>query len=321
MRGGVEGESDSPCAHQSCTPVPLQIYKLGLKLQLAVLSTFVYFYVYTSLKKGFSRLTKRPVTFLPNLLLASLAGVVNILVTMPLDTVVTRLQVAARGQRPSFREMVHLLWEDDQGPKQESKQSHQQGSPSPSQTFWKLARFWHGLLPALLLTSNPAINYAAYDAIKAAVPLPPGKRHHDAKQTFVIGMLSKLLATLLTYPLIRAKVMMMADTKRARHLQPHLAAAADAKDDEEAGSAGSPPHTPATLVPLSPSVLLALQEKQGLWAILAGMVHEGGVRELYVGLDGQFINTSLKNAVLLNTKDRISRVTSFLVRQFLAGGS
>jgi hypothetical protein len=171
------------------------------------------------------------------------------------------------------------------------------------------------------LTSNPAINYAAYDAMKAVIPLGPGRKHHTAKETFLIGMLSKFMATLITYPLIRAKVMMMADTKRARHLQPHLRAAQQEKEagaqESEAGllkdtDVESPPPTPSLV--LSPSLLMA-QEKQGLLEILTGMVKEGGVRELYVGLDGQIINTALKNAVLLNTKERLSRLTSFLLRQ------
>lgn len=38
----------------------------------------------------YSRVTRRPVTFLSNLLLASLAGVCNVLVTLPMDVVVTR---------------------------------------------------------------------------------------------------------------------------------------------------------------------------------------------------------------------------------------
>jgi len=288
-----------------CVPFPHQNHT-GLKLQLSVLSTFVYFYVYTTLKRGFSRIFKRPVTFLPNLLLASLAGIVNILFTMPLDTIVTRLQVAPRGQRPSFQEMVRILWKEQQQQQQQPASQKQ----ALLQTLRRLSRFWHGLLPALLLTSNPAINYAAYDAMKALIPLPPHRKHYNVKETFLIGILSKFLATILTYPLIRAKVMMMSDTKRARFLQPHLKGKKGAimgrEDDEE---------PEVSLMSLSPSLMLA-QERQGLGSILRQLVKEGGVRELYVGLDGQIINTALKNATLLNTKDRISRVTSYILRQF-----
>jgi hypothetical protein len=201
--------------------------------------------------------------------------------------------------------MVRILWEEQQ---QQQPASQKQVF---LQTLRRLSRFWHGLLPALLLTSNPAINYAAYDAMKALIPLPPHRKHHNVKETFLIGMLSKFLATILTYPLIRAKVMMMSDTKRARFLQPHLkdkGAMMGREDDEEAD---------VSLMTLSPSLMLA-QERQGLGNILRQLVKEGGVRELYVGLDGQIINTALKNATLLNTKDRISRVTSYILRQFFS---
>ncbi len=268
----------------------------GLKLQLSILSTFVYFYVYSSLKRSFARVFKRPVTFLPNLLLASLAGVVNILITMPLDTIVTRLQVAPRGQRPSFQEMVRILWEEQQQQQQQQRPASQK--QALLQILRRLSRFWHGLLPALLLTSNPAINYAAYDAMKALIPLSPQRKHHNVKETFLIGMLSKFLATILTYPLIRAKVMMMSEGKGDRK----------GGNDEEPG---------VSLMTLSPSLMRA-QERKGLGSILRQLVKEGGVRELYVGLDGQIINTALKNATLLNTKDRVSRITSYIMRHFFS---
>lgn len=262
-----------------------------MKLQLSILSTFVYFYVYSSLKRSFARVFKRPVTFLPNLLLASLAGVVNILITMPLDTIVTRLQVAPRGQRPSFQEMVRLLWEEQQQQRQPASQKQ-----ALLQITRRLSRFWHGLLPALLLTSNPAINYAAYDAMKALIPLPSQRKYHNVKETFLIGILSKFLATILTYPLIRAKVMMMSEGKGGIK---------GGKDEEPEVS----------LMTLSPSFMLA-QERKGLGSILRQLVKQGGLRELYVGLDGQIINTALKNATLLNTKDRVSRITSYIMRHF-----
>lgn len=382
------------------------VHNTGLKLQLAIVSTFVYFYVYTSLKvpttathpgrmqsqdilthiprhtytqtpqRAYARLLKRPVTFLPNLALNSLAGVANILLTLPLDVVVTRMQVAPQGkQRPTFREMVRVIWEEGGAAAARARK----GAPGPvgahEVLFWRLTRFWHGLLPALILTSNPAINYACYDALKAVVPIPPGKKRHGPREMFVIGMLSKFVATVITYPLIRAKVMMMADTKRLRappaNKQQHQqqdeeaadAAEAEAEvggfqDEEEGGataaagsamaaafsssaspttSSASPPSPTPSVGPafsspgsggagstpsaLSPSLQLMAEERQGLLEIMRQLVREGGVSELYVGLDGQIINTALKNAVLMNTKDRISRVTAFLLRRLFGAAA
>lgn len=315
-------------------------------------------------------------TFLPNLALASLAGVANILLTMPLDVVVTRMQVAPQGQqRPTFLEMVRIIWEEGGAAAARARKANGAAPGVHEVLFWRLARFWHGLLPALILTSNPAINYACYDALKALVPIPPGKKRHGPRETFLIGMLSKFVATVITYPLIRAKVMMMADTKRLRALakqQQGAAADADAEaetevggllDEEEGGAAAaagggaataataaasssSSPSSPATASAsppsptpsgpsvsspgsssagggsvLSPSLQLMAEERQGLLEIMRQLVREGGVRELYVGLDGQIINTALKNAVLMNTKDRISRVTAFLLRRLFGAAA
>lgn len=313
-------------------------------------------------------------TFLPNLALNSLAGVANILLTLPLDVVVTRMQVVPQGnQRPTFREMVRIIWEEEEdggAAAARARKGPQRPVGAHEAFFWRLTRFWHGLLPALILTSNPAINYACYDALKAVVPIPPGKKRHGLREMFVIGMLSKFVATVITYPLIRAKVMMMAGTKRLRapakqqqqqHEEDAVGAEAEAEvgelDDEGGGataaaggaiaatsSSSSPSSSPATssaspptpsgspsfsspgsgagaLSVLSPSLQLIAGERQGLLEIMRQLVQEGGVSELYVGLDGQVINTALKNAVLMNTKDRISRVTAFVLRRLFGAAA
>lgn len=54
-------------------------------------------------------------------------------------------------------------------------QTARRGQP---RSFWAVVRslasegpgsFYHGLVPGLLLTCNPAINYAAFDAMRALV--------------------------------------------------------------------------------------------------------------------------------------------------------
>ncbi|CAB1113290.1 unnamed protein product [Ectocarpus sp. CCAP 1310/34] len=98
-----------------------------------------------------------------------------------------------------------------------------------------LGRFWRGFTPSLILTCNPAINYTAFDILKAL-----WLRRRDAAATaagtvssttagasavgtsgggtdgflnpleaFLVAAAAKSLATLVTYPLIRAKVVLM----------------------------------------------------------------------------------------------------------------
>lgn len=98
-----------------------------------------------------------------------------------------------------------------------------------------LGRFWRGFAPSLILTCNPAINYTAFDILKAlwlrrrdaaAAAAGPGSRTTagasaagtsgggtegflNPLEAFLVAAAAKSLATLVTYPLIRAKVVLM----------------------------------------------------------------------------------------------------------------
>jgi hypothetical protein len=80
-----------------------------------------------------------------------------------------------------------------------------------------VAALWKGLGPSLLLCANPAINYTVFDSLKARyITMPQGsatgnRNNHNLTmaEAFLLGLFSKFVATMATYPLIRAKVMLM----------------------------------------------------------------------------------------------------------------
>lgn len=102
-----------------------------------------------------------------------------------------------------------------------------------------MGRFWRGFAPSLILTCNPAINYTAFDVLKAlwlrrrdaaaaSVVGTGGPRSGAAGaagngetgqrgtggflnpvEAFFVAAAAKSLATVITYPLIRAKVVLM----------------------------------------------------------------------------------------------------------------
>ncbi|CAM9438239.1 unnamed protein product [Ectocarpus sp. 8 AP-2014] len=98
-----------------------------------------------------------------------------------------------------------------------------------------LGRFWRGFAPSLILTCNPAINYTAFDILKAlwlrrrdAAAAAAGAGSSTTAgasaagasgggtegflnplEAFLVAAAAKSLATLVTYPLIRAKVVLM----------------------------------------------------------------------------------------------------------------
>ncbi|KAG7358358.1 mitochondrial carrier protein [Nitzschia inconspicua] len=80
------------------------------------------------------------------------------------------------------------------------------------------AHLWKGLTPAVMLCSNPAIHYTVYDVLKNRMlsSHPPTTNHSTTdhrrlslSQAFLLGVVAKFVATVATYPLIRAKVLLM----------------------------------------------------------------------------------------------------------------
>lgn len=68
----------------------------------------------------------------------------------------------------------------------------------------KEGNLWRGLPVSSMLTLNPALNFAVFDALKARVlkllSLRAGKKMHSLSvaQAFVLGSVSKVISTLVT---------------------------------------------------------------------------------------------------------------------------
>jgi Mitochondrial carrier protein len=79
-----------------------------------------------------------------------------------------------------------------------------------------IRQYWRGLWPALILCSNPAINYTIYDAVKMRYisRRSTGRTDLTFYEAFALGLIAKFVSTIATYPLIAAKTKMMA-TPRA----------------------------------------------------------------------------------------------------------
>ena len=148
----------------------------------------------------------------------------------------------------------------------------------------RMSKLWKGLAPALLLCSNPSIHYTVFDMLKSKTLTWKSLRHgsRSQKQTqlsvseaFVLGLLSKFAATIATYPLIRAKVLMMVQE--------------DPTPNADSTSLSTP-------VISSPS----------LWSVLKESYYrDGGIPGLYKGCDWQLIHTLLKSALMMAIRERI----------------
>lgn len=161
---------------------------LGPRALQTVLQNFIYFYAYAWLKQRHQQLGHQP-TAVANTALGVLAGIANLTVTLPLETVVVQLQTQPQGadERRSAAQLAAQLWRTG---------------------LWK--SYWI----SCALTLNPALTTALFDALKAryltllSAQGSGRRRQHSLStaQAFAIGSLAKAAATLATYPLVRLKI-------------------------------------------------------------------------------------------------------------------
>lgn len=246
---------------------------LGTKNLQSFIAQFVYFYGYSYFKRLYlERTGYKSIGTKANLILAAAAGACTAIATQPLDTASSRMQTSAFGKSKG-------LWK------------------TLTEGSWSDA--FDGLGISLLLTSNPAIQYTVFDQLKQRMLTStkdsnekgPSPVALSAFSAFVLGAVSKSIATVLTYPAIRCKVMIQAaDTNDETDKK--------AKVDKE-----EKPKSPKTIS----TVLCAIWRKEG-------------IPGFFKGLHAQILKTVLSSALLLMIKEKISATTWVLVlamRRFL----
>ena len=165
----------------------------------------------------------RPLTITEGLVTGAIAGVMNNACTIPFDVVATNHQISGldRNKKNGGKGNTHKKESTIQGLVSTAREVYAKGG---------VPAFWAGLGPSCLLVVNPAINFAAFDRLKLLYnrSFKGGKgRKLTANEAanmslgpleaFFIGAASKAIATSITFPLIRAKVLMMsADKENAK---------------------------------------------------------------------------------------------------------
>lgn len=240
------------------------------------ISSFAFFYWFSFLKIKYQRRFGNSVSTSGNLLLNSIAGVINMSMTLPLELISTKLQVSLS---PSAIISSHLI-----GPKKKVKE-----------TTWSLVKaiylkhgilaFWKGYTASIVLISNPAINYTIVDYIKKLLEIRRGKIPLTILESFVLGVFAKMVATLVTYPLIRAKVIMQTQNKRVSPI-------------ESDGSTDVPCNSPMGTT---------------ITNVLYHIYKMDGLKGFYNGCSTQLLNTVLKSGLLLVTREKITVYTMRLL--------
>ncbi|CAF1716017.1 hypothetical protein HID58_084457 [Brassica napus] len=240
----------------------LSLYQgLGTKNVQSFVSSFIYFYSYSYFKRLHSeRIGSKSIGTTANLLIAAASAAFTNILTQPLDTASSRMQTSEFGNAKGFwKTLTEGTWGDA----------------------------YDGMGITLLLTPNPAIQYTVFDQLKQnLVEKRKAKANKDSSpvvissfMAFLLGAISKSAATVITYPLIRCKVM--------------IQAADDTKDNE----AKKPRERIKKTIP---GVIYAIWEKEG-------------VLGFFKGLQAQILKTVLSSALLLMIKEKITATTWFLI--------
>ncbi|CAF1869586.1 unnamed protein product [Brassica oleracea] len=141
-----------------------------------------------------------------SLLVAALAGAVNVLMTNPIWVIVTRMQ-------------THRKMPKDQKTVSESPPSEIEVlvEPRPYGTFNTIrdvydesgvTGFWKGVIPTLIMVSNPSMQFMLYETMLAKLKKKRAlnaSNNVTAWETFLLGAVAKLGATVTTYPLLVVK--------------------------------------------------------------------------------------------------------------------
>lgn len=152
---------------------------------IGVASTnFAYFYWYSVVRTLYisSQKFPKPPSTVIELSLGAAAGAVAQIFTIPIAVVTTRQQTQGKGDRKGLLDTGREVINSEDG--------------------W--TGLWRGLKASLVLVVNPAITYGAYQRLKEIIF--PGKANLRPLEAFLLGAMSKSLATLTTQPLIVAKV-------------------------------------------------------------------------------------------------------------------
>ena len=146
--------------------------------------------------------SSRSWSILSNLLIGIVAGCFCQLFINPLSVIQTRIMTAAKQAATTAGSPAAAT----------ALKSHQ-SIVGTALRIWReegFLSFYTGLLPAFILTTNPAIQFLVFDRLKSMLTVILRQHEHtrpiSALESFVIGAIAKITATLATYPYIMAKL-------------------------------------------------------------------------------------------------------------------
>ncbi|KAF0269338.1 hypothetical protein FOG51_02936 [Hanseniaspora uvarum] len=182
--------ADTPAKQQTILNQLLQLYEKGdlynglsSCISGIAATNFVYYYFFETLSKiRLNQTKKKNLTFVESTTIGFIAGSITATVTNPIWTANTRLITESKtsGVNKTLVGIIKEIIEED-----------------------GFKALFKGLKPALILVLNPVIQYSIFEQMKNAIY--DSRDDITPKMSFVLGALSKIVATVLTYPTITIK--------------------------------------------------------------------------------------------------------------------
>ncbi|OMO66659.1 hypothetical protein CCACVL1_21032, partial [Corchorus capsularis] len=159
------------------------------------------------------------------LVVAALAGSLNVLLTNPIWVLVTRMQTQTQAERKIMESKREALMREatengftasilqEKLDELDSTKPHPYGTIHAAREIYSEAGirgFWKGIIPTLIMVCNPSIQFMIYETSlkrlkEKRAANKQGVKNVTALEVFLLGALAKLGATVTTYPLLVVK--------------------------------------------------------------------------------------------------------------------
>jgi adenine nucleotide transporter 17 len=157
----------------------------------------VYYYWYSFLRTWAEGRgpVKKKVGTLMSLFIGALAGAITVFFTNPIWVITTRLQTTKETSKKDGNP-------ERKGVLETALEVYKENG---------ILGFWNGLIPALILVSNPAIQYMVFEQTKLL--LERKRKPLTSIDHFFLGSFAKTVATVATYPYLTVKTRLQAKGK------------------------------------------------------------------------------------------------------------
>eukprot|EP00002_Diphylleia_rotans_P015215 TRINITY_DN2947_c0_g1_i1.p1 TRINITY_DN2947_c0_g1~~TRINITY_DN2947_c0_g1_i1.p1 ORF type:complete len:345 (+),score=68.15 TRINITY_DN2947_c0_g1_i1:58-1092(+) len=184
---------------------------MSISLVTNALSSYLYYYFYEYGRTHHKRSTGKDATVLQSLWIGAVAGALTQCFVTPLVVTHTRFVAHEAAVTKEKQAMKQQQNQHNQQNQHQHQHQHQLKSKSYSQICSDLLDekgllgFWSGLGTSLILVVNPSITYMVFEQLKTRLLTVTKTKHLTTHQNFLLGAMSKIVATIATYPLILAK--------------------------------------------------------------------------------------------------------------------